>query len=137
MALSPLNSNKNRVIETNETLEPSKTYKLDIDKGTLGGFIDDEQAVRQFIRKAIATARYRFLIYDDQYGCELENLIGQDISLELLNTEITRIVTEALIYDDRVHDVTNVEVERKKDELYISFSVQLTEGAVITEEVTI
>jgi phage baseplate assembly protein W len=116
---------------------PTRTYALDLDTGEIGGIIDGEDAIRQFIRKAVLTARFRFLIYDDEYGCELEDLIGQDVSFELLNSEIPRVITEALIYDDRVEDVTNFDIQREGDKLFIAFTVVLTSGNAINEEVTI
>lgn len=137
MALSPLQPTDLRIVISEAPTQPTKTYALDIDNGKLGGIIDGEQAIRQFIRKAVITARFRFLIYDDQYGCELEDLIGQDVPFELLETEIPRVIREALIYDDRVQNVYNFTVLREGDRLYIVFTVALVNGALITEEVTI
>lgn len=130
MALSPFEPIEERVIEANETeiVEPSKTYRLSYETSEIGGLIDGEDALRQFIVKAIRTARFRFLIYDDQYGSELEELIGADVSLELLQMEIPRVITEALIYDDRVADVVDFEIVRESDKLFVSFRVVTTTG---------
>ncbi|MFT4413182.1 DUF2634 domain-containing protein [Fredinandcohnia humi] len=123
MALSPLQEYE-RFEETTAQTESSKTYHFDFTTGQFTGkLIDGEEALLQFIHKAIKTARFRYLIYDDQYGCELEDLIGQDISNELLETEIPRLITEALIYDDRIELVRNFSVVREKDKLYVSFEV--------------
>lgn len=140
MALSPIEPITDETEFADVTEEdvapiPTRTYALDIDTGEIGGIIDGEEAIRQFIRKAILTARFRFLIYDDEYGCELEDLIGQDVPYELLNAEIPRVITEALIYDDRVQDVTNFDIKRDGDNLYISFLVTLTNGNEINESV--
>ncbi|AND39625.1 DUF2634 domain-containing protein [Cytobacillus oceanisediminis] len=137
MALSPLQQNEELELPIDESLipaAPSKTYALGTE--TIGGFIDDEAALRQFIAKAVRTARYRFLIYTDDYGCELDSLIGDDLSPELLQSEIPRILREALIYDDRIQDVVNFEITRESDKLYVNFSVITTDGTNITEEVT-
>lgn len=136
MALSPLKSPSERAVEIIRTPRPSKTYALDFETGDVGSIIDGPDAIRQFIRKAIATARFRFLIYDAQYGCELEDLIGQDVPLPLLQAEIPRVIREALVYDDRIADVGNFVIRREADALYVSFDVQTTEG-LITEEVTV
>lgn len=135
MALSPLKTN-NRVEEVTVETQPNKTYSLDLKKGEIGSLIDGEQALRQFILKAIETARFRFLIYSDEYGSELDSLIGEDISQELLNTEIPRVITDALIYDDRVKAVNNFVITRESDKLFITFSVD-TVGGIINQEVTI
>lgn len=94
---------------------PTRTYALNLDTGEINGIIDEEDAIRQFIRKAILTARFRFLIYNDEYGCELEELIGQDVPFELLQSEIPRVITEALIYDDRIKDVSYFDIQRESD----------------------
>ncbi|AZU61082.1 DUF2634 domain-containing protein [Neobacillus mesonae] len=124
MALSPLETFDDETIEEVEAQPgPSRTYKLNSETNEIGGFIDGEAALRQFIEKAIRTARFRFLIYDDDYGCELEELLGEDITQELLEMEIPDIITDALIYDDRINDVTNFAIDRQGDAVYISFDV--------------
>jgi phage baseplate assembly protein W len=102
----------------------------------LGGYVEGEAAIRQFIRKAIVTARYHFAVYGTAYGCELEDLIGQDVSSELLNAEIPRVVREALIYDRRINDVSNFVLRREGDLLFITFDVS-TVADVFTEELTL
>ena len=135
MALSPLTPEEERVIEVEASAPaPSKTYRLG--DGTIGGLIDGEEALRQFIVKAVRTARFRFLIYDDDYGSELEDLIGADISPELLQTEIPRIIREALVYDDRISDVVDFVINRESNNLYVAFRVVTTDGTELTEEVT-
>ncbi|KQL18863.1 DUF2634 domain-containing protein [Cytobacillus solani] len=140
MALSPFQPIEERVDAVDEitTVEPSKTYRLSYESNEISGLIDGEEALRQFIIKAITTARFRFLIYDEQYGSELDELIGADVSLELLQMEIPRVITEALIYDDRVADVTDFEVTRDGDKLFVSFRVVTTEGEdVILDEMEV
>jgi len=123
------------VLETEITDEPSLTYRL-TERG-LGGIIDGKEAIQQFIVKAIRTARSRFLIYDDQYGCEIEDLIGADVTRELLDEEIPRVIREALIYDDRIDDVDNFSVTHSSDAVVIKFDVTLTNGERMESEVTI
>jgi hypothetical protein len=135
MALSPLQSEELRVIEVATEIEPSQTYKLG--ENTIGGLIDGDEAIHQFVAKAVRTTRDRFLIYDDQYGCEIDGLIGADLSQELLQTEVPRLIREALIYDGRITDVTNVEINRLNERLYITFSVVTINDVIINEEVTI
>jgi hypothetical protein len=140
MALSPFEPIDERVIAVDEesTIGPSKTYRLSYDSNKIGGLIDGEEALRQFVVKAIRTARYRYLIYDDQYGSELEELIGADVSIELIQTEVSRIITDALIYDDRVAEVVDFEVTRDNDKLFVSFRVVPTSGGdIIVDEMEV
>jgi hypothetical protein len=135
MALSPLQTEEDRVEVVNPTPEPSLTYRLDFENGAIDGYIDADDALRQFIIKAIRTARFRYLIYDDDYGSELEDLIGADVTEAFLNEEIPRVIRETLIYDDRIADVRDFIITRKGDEVYIEFTVEKTDGGTL--EVTI
>jgi hypothetical protein len=135
MALSPLQPEEERVEAVAPTPEPSLTYRLNFENGTIDGFIDEDDALRQFIIKAIRTARFRYLIYDDDYGSELEDLIGADVTEAFLNEEIPRVIRETLIYDDRIADVRDFIITRKGDEVHIEFTVEKTDGGTL--EVTI
>ncbi|MEC0328672.1 DUF2634 domain-containing protein [Paenibacillus macerans] len=125
MALSPLDRVDAEVTEivTEAGVLPSRTYALDLDTGDMGGIIDGTDAIKQFIVKAILTARFRFPIYDSDYGSELEGLIGSNVSSALLQTEIPRVITETLIYDDRITDVYDFEIFQEADKLFVSFYV--------------
>lgn len=139
MALSPLKKPKDeRVLKRTRKLRPSQTYSFDFDTGLFGEPIDGIAALRQFIRKAIATPRFRYLIYNGQYGCEIEKLIGQDLPLPLLQSEISRLIREALIYDDRIKDVHSFAFlrEPESDAIYVSFTVASALGT-IHEEVAV
>jgi hypothetical protein len=133
MALTPTNIdelNENDVMETTE-IGPSKTYRLNFKTEEIEGIIDDDEAILQFIQKAIMTARSRFFIYDDQYGCELEDIIGKNVSGELLEEEVTRLIKEAIEYDDRIESASNFVIERAGDQLQVTFNVVLTNGKVL------
>jgi hypothetical protein len=69
------------VVEATEL--PSKTYRLDLDKGRIIGKVDGLAAVNQAIRKALITPRFRCLIYEQPYGSELKDaIITQDATPE-------------------------------------------------------
>jgi phage baseplate assembly protein W len=140
MALSPLSTPTDRITIVSPEVIPSRTYEFDFDSGEFtGSVIDGDSAIRQFIRKALVTARYRFLIYDKEYGSEMETLLGQDLTNELLENEIPRIVREALIYDERIADVFDISITKDPgdDKMFVSFSIATTDGTTISEEVTL
>lgn len=137
MALSPLKPVAERATEVATVILPSKTYAIDFDGEEVSDAkIDGLDAIKQFVRKAIATARYRFQVYTNQYGCELEDIVGQDVPQALLNAEIPRVITDALIYDARIKAVRNFDISRSGDGLYISFTVDSIYGTA-TQEVTL
>ena len=66
------------VTQVEEAAEPpSKTYRLDLEEGRILGMVDGQEAVRQAIHKAIITPRWKCLIYDNQYGSEIEAAVIQ------------------------------------------------------------
>ncbi|MFJ7855305.1 DUF2634 domain-containing protein [Peribacillus frigoritolerans] len=140
MALVP--ENYSEILDEQEeaevVVEPSKTWAINFETGTIGKFIDGGEALRQYIRKAILTERARFAIYSDDYGCELNELIGDDVVTDdLLDAEIPRIVYEALAYDERIDDVQTT-FTREGDKLFLSVTVVPADLDVeITEEVEV
>ena len=115
---------------------PSLTYALDLDRGRIIGKVDGLEATRQAIRKALITPRWKCLIYDNQYGSELKNEItAKDASRELIETEIPRMVEDALLPDTRVLSVSDFSYAFEGDECYISFTAQTIYGAIVIEEV--
>lgn len=146
MALSPIDPIIDAIIdilpidngETTEAIpQATKTYSLDFDTGEIGGKVEGDDAIRQFIRKAIVTPRFRHLIYTDQYGSEIDTLFGRDLTPELVEAEIPRFIYEALIYDDRVSDVAIESTGKTGDSVYATITVTLTDGTKVTEEVTV
>ncbi|CAH0305246.1 DUF2634 domain-containing protein [Priestia megaterium] len=120
--------------EADEEVQPSKTYKIDFENGRLGGFIDETEALQQAVQKALITARERFLIYTDEYGCEIEDLIGSSVTNAFIETEIPRVIEEALVYDDRIDSVNDLIVNASGDTVTISFSIMDVNGEEITFE---
>ncbi|MGB9903036.1 MAG: DUF2634 domain-containing protein [Desulfotomaculales bacterium] len=85
--------------------------------------VEGVDALKVWIEKAIRTARYRFPIYSFRYGCELEEIIGKDIPRAVLESEIRRVIREALIYDNRISDVRDFKFDRGGDWLKVEFTV--------------
>ncbi|MGF7045677.1 phage baseplate assembly protein W [Paenibacillus sp. DS2015] len=137
MALSPLATIDPVMDETTDidAIETSKTYAINFATGDIGGEVDGLEAIKQYVVKAIKTARFRFAIYDTDYGSEIDDLIGQDVSVALLDTEIPRAIKEAIIFDDRILDVYDFELTREGDCLYVSFYVETTESNIPMEVV--
>lgn len=64
-----------------------------------------QEAWVQWCIKAVKTPRYRHVIYSRNYGSELEELVGQGDSRGVMESEITRMVTETLLADPRTDSV--------------------------------
>ena len=83
--------------------QPSLNYKMNLDRETVNGMCDKQEAMKQVIYKILNTERYKYLIYSWNYGIELEDLFGRPA--KAVTGELERRITEALIQDDRINSV--------------------------------
>lgn len=123
--------------EITEAVEkPSRTYKLDLEKGRIVGTIDGIEAVNQAIKKAILTPRFKCLIYDNQYGSEVqEAIIAKDVTPEFTEAVIPGFIKDALKPDTRILDVHDFQFEFIGDEAHICFKADTIFGEIQFEEV--
>ncbi len=94
--------------------------------------VEGKEAVKIWLWKLFMTLRYRYLIFDWDYGHELEGLIGQGYTQGYLNSEAERYVREAIEYNlkDYVTDVRNVNVSFDEGTLTIEFTAITPYGEV-------
>ncbi|WP_429947355.1 DUF2634 domain-containing protein [Enterococcus sp. DIV1297f] len=110
---------------------PSRTYRLQ--NGRIAGWIDELAAMRQAIEKVLHTERFTWLIYTDNYGVELKNLLGEE--LDLVMAEMERIVREAFSVDERIIEIENFQVtQESRNTLLISFFVTTIFGSIQMEQ---
>lgn len=81
---------------------------------------DETAAWVMWCQKAIRTPRYRHLIYSRGHGEELEDLIGKGYSRAVLESEIQRMVTEALMVDPRTASVGDYTFSWREDACYFT-----------------
>ena len=125
-------------VETVEEAEeqPSLTYRLDLDAGRIVGKVDGLTAVNQAIRKAIITPRFKCLIYDNQYGSEVEAaFVEKSASREYIEAACEGFIEDCLKPDTRVLSVYDFEFEFEEDKAYIRFKADTIFGETEIEEV--
>jgi hypothetical protein len=116
--------------EVSEVVLPSQTYQ--VTDGRILGKIDYEAAMLQAIQKILSTARTAWAIYSDQYGHEMDDLIGKD--WDYVYADITRVLTEALMSDDRVNSVDIKSMEQTDStSLHVTLTVNTLWGEINTE----
>ena len=116
---------------------PNKTYRLS--NKQIVGKIDNLQAIEQTIFHILNVERYAYLIYDDNYGVELEKYIGKDFSY--LEATIEDTIKEALTQDDRIVDIKVTDIVQSKQiidnpkakTVNVKFDVYCKEGVIHTE----
>ncbi|MTI56164.1 DUF2634 domain-containing protein [Geosporobacter ferrireducens] len=113
------------------------TYRLNIDKNRAVGYIDKLEAMKQAIYKILMTDRYKYLIYNWNYGFEISDLIGKPRAF--VYPELKRRITEALLVDDRITAVDSFEFEETdRAVVLVKFTVHTTFGEVeASKEVSI
>lgn len=101
--------------------QPSRTYRLDFERGRISGMTDGLEAVKQAVYKIFHTERFAHLIYDGSYGFEKRGLIGKDPMF--VQSEIRRRVQEALLQDDRIAEIKGLQIEFEGDAARVRFTV--------------
>lgn len=116
--------------------QPSLTYRLDLDNGRIVGKIDKLEAVNQAIRKAIITPRFKCLIYDHQYGSEIEEaIISKDATTDYIEAVTEGFIKDALRPDTRILSVYDFQFEFEEDKAYVFFRADTIFGETEIEEV--
>ena len=115
--------------------DPTLTFK--IENGRIRGKVDEKQAMIQAVDKILRTERLIYPIYSDQYGNDLNDLIGKDMGYAKVEAE--RMIKEALLADDRVVEVDIDEVtEVSRDTLEIKGTCVTVYGNIeIDSEVSV
>lgn len=116
--------------------QPSLTYRLDLDNGRIVGKVDKLEAVNQAIEKAIITPRFKCLIYDNQYGSEIEDaFIAKDATTDYIEAATEGFIKDALRPDTRILSVYDFQFEFREDRAYIFFRADTIYGETVIEEV--
>ena len=110
---------------------PSLTWKINEEQGVLRGTVDEQEAMMQAVNKILQTERYRYDIYDWNYGVELEELYGKNVSFVI--PELKKRIEEALLADDRVTAVTDFSFQQEKGSVTASFLVHTIFGEMRAE----
>ena len=93
-------------------------------------------AVNQAITKALLTPRFKCLLYDNQYGSEIEDaIITKDASRDYIEAAVEGFVKDALKPDTRVLSVYDFGIEFEGDAARIRFRADTIFGETEIEEV--
>ena len=112
-----------------------KDFKINIDRNSVGGFVDGLESVKQAAYLILNVERYDYIIYSWNYGVELKELIGQPRSYVL--SEVKRRVQEALLQDERIKSVGEFDIKLGKHYINATFEVNSIYGSFQQEvEVT-
>lgn len=112
--------------------QPSKTYKMNVSEGSVRGYTDELEAMRQAVYKILMTERFRHIMYSGNYGIETVDLYGQEVSY--VCPELERRIAEALTRDERIDSVDNFSFDTsEKGVVRAFFTVHTVFGDIDTE----
>lgn len=114
--------------DSEEQSLPSLTYR--VENGRIRSMVDGQDAIMQAIQKILMTERFVFVIYDEQYGHDINELIGKD--MDYVYDDVERVIREALLADDRIDDV---EILKKEIIEKNSLEVAITASTIYGEAV--
>lgn len=114
-----------------------KTYKIDLDNKRIVGMVDGYDSIVQSVIKTLLTERYAYEIYSSDIGVEFNKYIGQDF--DYINTDLKHSIEDALSLDDRIINVSSINIVRTSiDSVSIDIVLDTIEGEItLKEEVNI
>ena len=110
--------------------ETSLTWQ--VKNGRIINKIDGQEAMIQAVAKILETERSVYPIYSEDYGHDLDELIGK--SDDYVETEIERVLEEALTEDDRITGVTVDDFTVDGDKATVTATVSTIYGEIEVEQ---
>lgn len=113
------------------------TYKLDPETLTISTMpvIDDVESVKQACMIMLNTMRGEHAIYDENYGTEIADLIGDPVPLAY--AEVESDIKDTLTQDDRVESVDDFRFYSYRGAVIVTFTVTTNVGGSFQEGVTL
>ena len=114
-----------------------KEYAWDFEKNDFklkdGKFIivTGKEALKVWMWKALHTLKMTYSIYSDNYGSNLDSIIGQGYSDELITSEAKRLVEECLSPNAHILSITDFVTTSDGDTLNVSFTALTDQGEVV------
>ncbi|MTK12102.1 MAG: DUF2634 domain-containing protein [Clostridiaceae bacterium] len=93
--------------------------------------VEGKEAIKIWIWKALHTVKLKYSVYSENYGHDLETLIGEGgLSGGLLQSEGKRLVWECLRLNPYIERIEKFSMDFSKDKLDISFIAITNYGEV-------
>jgi hypothetical protein len=86
----------------------------------------DTDAWFEWVKKAVQTQRYRFIIYSRRYGEEQSTLIAKSLPMAVAESEIRRMVRECLLCDERTAKVEKFTFAWDPDHDAVQYSCEVS-----------
>ena len=93
---------------------------------TRGGkyyYVEKNEALKIWIWKALFTSRFSYLAYSTDFGNEIYTLIGRYLEKKLLQSELKRMIEEALLCNPYIVSLSDFDISQKGSKVTCNFSV--------------
>lgn len=115
--------------------QPTNTFVIDWESRQIAGMDSGLAAMRQAVEIILQNERFRWQIYNSNFGSEFQDLPGEEY--DYIKSEIPRRVEEAFSMDNRILSVENYEFEEPADgTIRVTFDV-ITVFGDISQEVKV
>lgn len=131
MGLFPSYIEQNAVIKEEKIKPIPKEYEIDFATGQLTGrTVEGKEAIKVWIWLALHTKRYRHYIYTWDYGCELEDLIGQSYTAEYTDAEARRMTEDCILVNRNIQRISDFSVEMADGIPTVNFTADTIYGKI-------
>lgn len=127
--------NPDVALEVNKDLPMFREYSYDFENQCLklkdGNtyLVEGNEALRIWIYFALGTARYRYIAYDRAFGSEIEDkLMGQPLSDDVTRMELERYITEALMCNPYIEELSDFDFEPLQSGIQVTFQCRTIYG---------
>lgn len=107
-----------------EPVFESRTYQLL--EGKIEGFADKLKALKQAVHKQLLIDQFEYPIYSFRYGIAWKQLLGEE--RPYVRAELKRMLSEALLQDDRILEVDRFQFTFHEDRCHCSFRIKSIYG---------
>lgn len=117
--------------QTADTIEIPKEYGIDFATGQLTGkIVEGIEAIKVWVWLCLRTQRFRYPIYSWSYGADMEQYIGQGLTIEYLETDLKDEIEEALRVNEYITGIEDYNCIQTGSKVQIQFTVQTTLGSL-------
>ena len=95
--------------------------------------VERDEALQIWIYKALLTARFRYPAYTHTYGTELEKAVGIVNDREIVDSEVQRYITETLMVNPYIQELTGFFYTHSGSRLSVQFDVTTVYGRITYE----
>lgn len=90
--------------------------------------VEKDDALQIWIYKALRTKRFVWQAYTHTYGSEIENVIGLSNDPDIIDSEIRRYITETLMVNPYLQELSDFTFKHEKDFVTVAFTVTTVYG---------